>query len=111
VYREYLDLAERMLRQAKASHGLIDAHLQDSYGPDVDSLYYYAMNMKRLAFRLNELGLHDGVRGIGRRVNAAVAEFTDAEGNPFVQRPTPAFRIFGPSLLRLARAYRDPKQT
>jgi hypothetical protein len=70
-----LDLADRMLRRAKASRGLIDAHLQDSYGPDVDSLYYYAMNMKRLAFRLNELGLHDGVRDIGRRVNAAVAEY------------------------------------
>ena len=63
------------------------------------------MNMKRLAFRLNELGLHDGVRDIGRRVNAAVAEFTDAEGNPVVQQPGPVFRTVGPTVLSLARAY------
>ena len=106
VYREHLDLADRMLRQAKASRGLIDAHLHDSYGPDVDSLYYYAMNMKRLAFRLNELGLHDGVRDIRRRVNAAVAQFTDAQGNPVVQQPGRMFRTAGPTVLRLARAYR-----
>ena len=48
----YMDLADRMVRRAKASHGLIDAHLAESYGPDVDSLYYYVMNMKRLAVRL-----------------------------------------------------------
>src|SRR5205085_4537660 len=42
----YMDLADRMVRRAKASHGLIDAHLAESYGPDVDSLYYYVMNMK-----------------------------------------------------------------
>jgi len=110
VYGEHLDLADRMLRQAKASRGLIDAHLQDSYGPDVDSLYYYAMNMKRLAVRLDELGLHDGVRDIGRRVNAAVAEFTDTEGNPIVRQPGHAFRVFGPSLLRMAGAYRSTTQ-
>ena len=109
VYGEHLDLADRLLRQAKASRGLIDAHLQDSYGPDVDSLYYYTMNMKRLAVRLNELGLHDGVRDISRRVSTAVIEFTDADGNPIVQQPSRAFRIFGPSLLRLARAYRGAR--
>jgi hypothetical protein len=106
VYGENLDLADRMLRQAKASHGLIDAHLRDSYGPDVDSLYYYAMNMKRLAFRLNELGLRNGVLEVKRRVDAAVAEFSDASGNPVVQRPGLLVRSFGPSLLKLARAYR-----
>ena len=106
VYGEYLDLADRMLRQAKASGGLIDAHLRDSYGPDVDSLYYYAMNMRRLAFRLSELGLRDGVRDVRRRVDAAVAEFTDADGEPVVRRPGPLFRIFGPTLLKTARAYR-----
>src|SRR5579862_8967622 len=45
----YMDLADRMVRRAKASRGLIDMHLAESYGADVDSLYYYVMNMKRLA--------------------------------------------------------------
>jgi hypothetical protein len=106
VYTEHLDLADQMLRQAKASRGLIDAHLRESYGPDVDSLYYYAVNMKRLAFRLNELGLRDGVLEIKRRVDAAVAAFTDPDGNPVIQQPGLAFRTLGPSMLRVARAYR-----
>ena len=66
----YMDLADRMVRRAKASHGLIDAHLAESYGPDVDSLYYYVMNMKRLAVRLDELGLREGVLEVKRRVDA-----------------------------------------
>src|SRR5262249_55041757 len=57
----YMDLADRMVRRAKASHGLIDAHLAESYGPGVDSLYYYVMVMKRLAVRLAQLGLPEGV--------------------------------------------------
>ena len=98
--REYLDLADRMLRQAKASHGVIDAHLHDSYGPDVDSLYYYAMNLKRLAVRLDELGLHAGVRDVKRRVEVAVSEFTDDGHRPIVERPGPLVRALGPVLLR-----------
>jgi ribonucleoside-diphosphate reductase beta chain len=75
---DYLDLADRMLRQAKQSRGLIDAHLRDSYGPDVDSLYYYLVNMKRLAVRLDELGLTSAVREIGNRVDrAALRAYSD----------------------------------
>jgi hypothetical protein len=74
--REYTDLADQTLRQAKRSHGLIDAHLREAYGPDVDSLYYYLVNMKRLAVRLGELGLRDAVRDVRARVDRAVAEFT-----------------------------------
>ena len=70
----YMDLADRMVRRAKASRGLIDAHLAESYGPDVDSLYYYVMNMKRLAVRLDELGLREGVLEVKRRVDASIAE-------------------------------------
>ncbi|HEY5693943.1 MAG TPA: hypothetical protein VIR14_05490, partial [Gaiellaceae bacterium] len=70
---EYMDLADRMVRRAKASHGLIDAHLAESYGQDVDSLYYYVMNMKRLAVRLDELGLREGVLEVKRRVDASIA--------------------------------------
>jgi len=103
VCREYLDLAETMLRRAKASRGLIDAHLSESYGKDVDSLYYYVMNMKRLAVRLDELGLTDGVRDVKRRVDRAVAEFTDAEGRPLIEEPGRMMRTFGPTLLRFSR--------
>ena len=110
VCREYLDLAERMLRQAKTSHGLIDAHLAESYGDDVDSLYYYVMNMKRLAVRLDELGLADGVRDVKRRVDRAVAEFTDAEGRPIIDEPSRLLRTFGPTLLRLTRDGRSGVQ-
>jgi ribonucleotide reductase beta subunit family protein with ferritin-like domain len=99
---EYLDLADRMLRQAKASYGLIDAHLYESYGPDVDSLYYYAMNLKRLAVRLDELGLHAGVRDVKRRVEAAVSEFTDDGHRPIVETPNALVRAFGPVMLRFA---------
>jgi ribonucleotide reductase beta subunit family protein with ferritin-like domain len=100
VCGEYLDLADTMLRQAKASHGLIDAHLSESYGNDVDSLYYYVMNMKRLAARLDELGLADGVREVKRRVDVAVSEFTDADGHPVIDEPNRLLRTFGPTLLR-----------
>src|SRR5690606_36454173 len=86
VSEEYMDLADGLLRRAKASRGLIDAHLADSNGPDVDSLYYYVVNMKRLAARLGELRLRDGVAGVKRRVDAALAEFT-RDGEPIVERP------------------------
>lgn len=78
VCREYLDLADTMLRLAKRSRGLIDTHLRDSYGPEVDSLYYYVVNMRRFAVRLDELGLRETVRDIRDRVERAVAEFGDA---------------------------------
>lgn len=102
VCTEYLDLADRMLRRAKGSHGLIDAHLRESYGPDVDSLYYYVVNLKRLAVRLDELRLHECVHDIRHRVEHAVAEFTDDEGNPIIDEPGRLARVLGPATLRLA---------
>ena len=98
----YMDLADRMVRRAKASHGLIDAHLAESYGPDVDSLYYYVMNMKRLAVRLGELGLREGVLEVKRRVGAAIAELSGDDGEPIVEQPSRFMRIVGPRMLRLA---------
>jgi hypothetical protein len=95
-----------MLRQAKRSHGLIDAHLKESYGSDVDSLYYFLMNMKRLAVRLDELGLREAVLDIRGRVDRAVSEFTDDHRRPVVEEPGFIFRIAGSSLLRFARADR-----
>ena len=102
----YMDLADRMVRRAKASHGLIDAHLAESYGPDVDSLYYYVMNMKRLAVRLDELGLREGVLEVKRRVDAAIAELSDDDGEPIVETPNRFLRLVGPRVLRLAGASR-----
>jgi hypothetical protein len=98
----YMDLADRMVRRAKASHGLIDAHLAESYGPDVDSLYYYVMNMKRLAVRLDELGLREGVLEVKRRVDAAIAELSGDDGEPIVETPSRLLRLVGPTMLRLA---------
>lgn len=103
VATDYMDLADRMLRQAKRSHGLIDAHLKESYGPDVDSLYYYLVNMKRLAVRLGELGLGDAVRDLAGRVERAVDEFTDERRRPIVDEPPFAYRVLGPALSRFAR--------
>jgi hypothetical protein len=102
VSRYYMELADRMVRRAKASHGLIDAHLAESYGPDVDSLYYYVMNMKRLAVRLGELGLREGVLEVKRRVDAAIAELSGEDGEPIVETPNRLMRIVGPKVLRLA---------
>jgi hypothetical protein len=102
----YMDLADRMVRRAKASRGLIDAHLAESYGPDVDSLYYYVMNMKRLAVRLDELGLREGVVEVKRRVDAAIAELSGEDGEPIVETPSRLLRIVGPKALRLAGASR-----
>ncbi|MGH2999454.1 MAG: hypothetical protein ACRDNM_09150 [Gaiellaceae bacterium] len=102
VCNEHLDLADAMLRRAKRSHGLIDAHLRESYGPDVDSLYYYLVNMKRLAVRLAELGLHAIVRDIRSRVDRAVAEFTDDAGNPVIDRPGLIARNLAPTAMRFA---------
>jgi hypothetical protein len=102
----YMELADRMVRRAKASHGLIDAHLAESYGPDVDSLYYYVMNMKRLAVRLGELGLREGVLEVRRRVDAAIAELSGEDGEPIVETPNRLMRIVGPKVLRLAGASR-----
>jgi hypothetical protein len=100
---DYLDLADTMLRQAKRSRGLIDAHLRESYGPDVDALYYYLVNMKRLAVRLGELALHDTVHDIGHRVECAVAEFTDEAGDPIINRPGRIARVLSPAMLAIAR--------
>jgi hypothetical protein len=101
VANDYMDLADRLLRQAKRSRGLIDAHLQESYGAGVDSLYYYTTNMKRLAVRLDELGLREGVASVKERVDRAVAEFTDDGRTPIVETPGPVFRAVGPTLLKL----------
>jgi hypothetical protein len=100
--RYYMGLADRMVRRAKASRGIIDAHLAESYGPDVDSLYYYVMNMKRLAVRLGELGLREGVLEVKRRVDAAIAELSGEDGEPIVETPNRLMRIVGPKVLRLA---------
>jgi ribonucleotide reductase beta subunit family protein with ferritin-like domain len=103
---EYMDMADNLLRDAKRSHGVIDAHLLESYGPDVDSLYYYVMNMKRLAVRLDELGLRDCVVDVRRRVEAAVTRYTDDERRPIVETPNVIVRKLGPRLLRLSDAVR-----
>ena len=102
ICTEYMDLADRMVRRAKASHGLIDVHLAESYGPDVDSLYYYVMNMKRLAVRLDELGLREGVLEVKRRVDASIAELSGEDGEPIVETPNRLLRLVGPKMLKLA---------
>ncbi len=102
VLADHMDLADRMLRQAKRSHGLIDSHLQESYGRDVDSLYYYVTVMKRLAVRLNELGLREAVRDVKERVDRATSEFTDATRSPIVEEPRFVVRALAPTLLRFA---------
>jgi hypothetical protein len=104
ICTDYMDLADQMVRQAKASRGLIDLHLAESYGPDVDSLYYYLMNMKRLAVRLDELGLREGVLEVKRRVDAAIAELSDENGEPIVEKPNRLLRLLGPRILRLGAA-------
>jgi hypothetical protein len=106
VSSSYMDLADRMVRRAKASHGIIDAHLAESYGPDVDSLYYYVMNMKRLAVRLGELGLRAGVLEVKRRVDATIAELSGEDGEPIVETPNRFLRLVGPRMLRIAGASR-----
>jgi hypothetical protein len=106
VCNEHMDLADRMVRRAKASHGLIDAHLAESYGPDVDSLYYYVMVMKRFAVRLDELGLREGVLEIKARVDASIAELSGKDGEPIVETPSRLLRVVGPRVLRLAGASR-----
>ena len=106
VCTNYMDLADRMVRRAKASRGIIDAHLAESYGPEVDSLYYYVMNMKRLAVRLDELGLREGVLEVKRRVDAAIAELSDEDGEPIVESPNRLVRLVGPRLLRFTGASR-----
>ena len=102
----YMDLADRMVRRAKASHGLIDAHLAESYGPGVDSLYYYVMVMKRLAVRLDELGLREGVLEVKARVDASIAELSGEDGQPIVEKPNRLLRLVGPKMLKLAGASR-----
>jgi len=106
ICTEYMDLADRLVRRAKASRGLIDAHLAESYGPDVDSLYYYVMNMKRLAVRLDELGLREGVLEVKRRVDAAIVELSGEDGEPIIETPSRLLRLLGPRLLRLAGSSR-----
>ncbi|HZT94443.1 MAG TPA: hypothetical protein VE985_08205 [Gaiellaceae bacterium] len=106
ISSDYMDLADRMVRRAKASRGLIDAHLAESYGPDVDSLYYYVMNMKRLAVRLDELGLREGVVEVKQRVDDAIAELSGEDGEPIVETPGRLLRLVGPRMLKLAGASR-----
>jgi hypothetical protein len=106
ICSDYMDLADRMVRRAKASRGLIDAHLAESYGPDVDSLYYYVMNMKRLAVRLDELGLREGVLEVKRRVDETIAELSGDDGEPIVETPSRLLKLVGPKMLRLAGASR-----
>src|SRR5437868_840503 len=106
ICTDYMDLADRMVRRAKASHGLIDAHLAESYGPGVDSLFYYVMAMKRLAVRLDELGLREGVLEVKRRVDAAIAELSGEDGEPLVETPNRFLRRVGPRVLRIAGASR-----
>jgi uncharacterized tellurite resistance protein B-like protein len=103
ICETYLDLADTMLRRAKQSGGLIDAHLRESYGLNVDSLYYYVVVMKRMAVRLDELGLRESVRDIRDRVERAVAEFTDDNDNPVIDVAGPIRRALAPAALRLAR--------
>jgi hypothetical protein len=103
---DYMDLADRMVRRAKASRGLIDAHLAESYGPDVDSLYYYVMNMKRLAVRLDEFGLREGVLEVKNRVDETIAELSGADGQLVVETPNRLLRLVGPKMLKLAGASR-----
>jgi hypothetical protein len=102
----YMNLADRMVRRAKASRGLIDAHLAESYGPDVDSLYYYVMCMKRVAVRLDELGLREGVLEVKRRVDTTIAELSGEDGEPILETPNRLMRLVGPKMLRLAGASR-----
>jgi hypothetical protein len=97
----YMDMADRLVRRAKASRGLIDLHLAESYGPDVDALYYYVMNMKRLAVRLNELGLRAGVLEVRKRVDAAIEELSD-NGELVVETPSRWLRVVGPRVMRYA---------
>jgi hypothetical protein len=106
ICTEWMDFTDQMVRRAKASRGLIDAHLAESYGSDVDSLYYYVLSMKRFAVRLDELGLRDGVLEVKRRVEAAIAELTAENGEPIVERPSRLLRLVGPKVLRLAGASR-----
>jgi ribonucleotide reductase beta subunit family protein with ferritin-like domain len=103
VCTEYIDLADAMLHQAKRSSGLIDAHLRESYGPDVDSLYYYLVNMKRLAVRLDELGLRRAVSHIRTSVERAVGEFTDDANHPLTQQPGLVARTLAPAVIRVAK--------
>jgi hypothetical protein len=95
-----------MVRRAKTSHGLIDIHLAESYGPGVDSLYYYVMVMKRLAVRLDELGLREGVLEVKRRVDASISELSGEDGEPIVETPNRLVRLVGPRVLKLAGASR-----
>jgi hypothetical protein len=106
ICSDYMELADRMVRRAKASHGLIDLHLAESYGPDVDSLYYYVMVMKRLAVRLDELGLREGVLEVKRRVDASIAELSGEDGEPIMETPNRLVRLVGPKVLKLAGASR-----
>ena len=96
----YMDMADRLVRRAKASRGLIDLHLAESYGPDVDSLYYYVVNMKRLAVRLDELGLRAAVVEVRERVDAAIDELSGEDGEPLVETPGRLLRIVGPRVMR-----------
>ncbi len=104
ICSDYMELADRMVRRAKATRGLIDAHLAESYGPDVDSLYYYVMNMKRLAVRLDEFGLRTAVIEVKQRVDETIAELSGEDGEPVVQTPNRLLRLVGPRLLRFGGA-------
>ena len=64
------------------------------------------MNMKRLAVRLDELGLRAGVLEVRKRVDAAIEELSGEDGEPLVETPSRLLRIVGPRVLRFAGATR-----
>jgi len=64
------------------------------------------MNMKRLAVRLDELGLREGMLEVKRRVDVAIAELSGEDGEPLVETPSRLLRILGPKMLRLPGASR-----
>jgi hypothetical protein len=63
--------------------------------------------MKRLAVRLDELGLRECVLDVRRRVEEAVVRYTDDERRPIVETPNVIVRKLGPRVLRLAEVGRS----
>lgn len=102
ISAEYLDLADKMLGYAKSrlTGGLIDHYLAKGYGPGVDSLYYYFVNMTRFARRLDKLGLPQGAAEIFRRMEQAKEKYTDSlSGEPKIRDPNRLALKYGPRML------------